>query len=164
MTSEEFLAEFIDTCIKNNCASPAAMCQFAQKEIDEIEDKIKVIEGLRARQSNLRQIIKQWSVTDGTKKAKKAPMITDFSKDDVDPHLQQICVKICDFIELRSPDKLTPYQIRDAVVSLEDHKTGYAAIKSLWDRGIIQRYDQGKIALISKGSKWNERPISTDKV
>ena len=158
MTSEEFLSSFIDNCIEKGQTSPTAMCNEAQKEIDLIEEELKKIEALRMRQSSLRQIIRQFSGAEPAKRAKKAPMITDLSKDSLDPQIRDICIKVCELVESKAPTKLTPYQIRDAVVSLENHMVAYAAIKSLWDRGVIQRLDEGPSVLISKGPKWNERP------
>jgi Fe-S-cluster formation regulator IscX/YfhJ len=161
MTSEDFLAQFIDSCIAKGYASPAAMCQEAQAEIDTIEEKLKEIEPLRIRQSNLRQIIRQFGGGTETKRAKKAPMVVDLSQENLDPNLQEICGKICDLIAEKDPELLNPYQIRDAVVTLENNRIAYAAIKSLWDRGIIQRLEQDNQVLITKGPKWNERPTAT---
>ncbi len=156
MTSAEFLKKFIDECVAEGKSSPAAMLSKAQEEIKALELEIKKIEELRIKQSNLQQIIRQFGVTE--RKSKKNPMVTDTSKENLDTGLTKICIRICEVIQEKSPGMLSPHQIRDEVCSLTDHKSAYAAIKSLWDHGIIQRIEKDNKILIYKGQKWEERP------
>ncbi len=160
MTPENFSSTFIDSCISQGITSPLEICSKAQVEIDAIEQQFKAFENLKIKQNDLKIIIKQFGGNEPIKRAKRPPMISD-SSEEIESYLQLICIKICELIETTS-EKLTPYQIRDTVVSLEDHAAGYAAIKTLCERGILQRNQDGKNVLIVPGIKWNDRPISKE--
>jgi len=163
MSIESFVSEFIDNCIAKGSATPAAMCQEAQNEIDSLEEKLKEFHAIKLRQSNLKQIIAQFKFNEqgqNSKPRRKVPMTLDLSNQEVGAQLQEICLNICSLIEDKYPEKLTTYQIRDAVVSLEDHQMAYAAIKHLRDINVIERLEDGPTVLITKGPNWDQRPTS----
>lgn len=156
----DFVNDYIDNCIRAGKTTPTDICDVAQKEILLLDDEMKKIEEIRARQSNLRAVIRQLGGGEINKRAKKAPMIVDplLTETDLDPYLHEMCIKICDFIDKQHPKMLKPREVMDAVSSLEENKIVLTAIKWLWDHGIIDRKEDSLVREISKGKNWNERP------
>lgn len=155
----DFVNEYIATCIQSGKINPSDICTAAQQEISSLEEEVKKIEAIRTRQINLKAVIRQLG-GEGAKRAKKAPMIVDplMTEADLDPYLHEICVKVCDFIEVQAPKQLKPREIMDAVSSLEENKIVLTAIKWLWDHGIIERREESLLREISKGKNWVQRP------
>lgn len=158
--SQEFINEFITTCIQNGKTSPIDICAVAKEEILSLDQEMKKIEDLRVRQSNLRAVVRQLGGTEVNKRAKRAPIIVDsqLKENELDQYIREMCVKICDYIESQYPKQLKPREIMDAVSSLEENKAVLTAIKWLHDNSIIDRREDSFSREILKGKDWDLRP------
>ena len=150
--SGEFVAEYVQECVKEGIQFPADIRKRAEIEISEINTEIKKIESLRIRQGNLRAVIRHMG--GGTKVKKTTSKTMDFTMhwEDLDESFKKICVSICLLIQNNDDGKM-PGEIMDALS--REQRSVYSAIKWLEHNEVVGRRltDEGRT--IVRGSKWH---------
>lgn len=156
--SENFVENYISTCLLAGKTSIVDICAAARAEIDEIEEDLKKMEERRTRQSNLRALLRQMGM-DTVKREKVVSSIINTSRPfaELDPYLQETCVKICNFIDKMDRETTTNRELMDSVASPEENKAVLISIKWLFENGIISRNDS-LTREIKKGANWSSRP------
>ena len=162
--SQDFINEFIATCISQGKTSPVDICSVAKEEIISLDQEMKKIEALRTRQSYLRAVVRQLGGAEVNKRAKRAPVVVDsqLKENELDSYIREMCVKICDHIDQQYPKQLKPREIMDAISSLEENKAVLTAIKWLHDNGSIDRREDSFSREIFKGKNWDQRPAQLE--
>ena len=93
------------------------------------------------------------------KKQKQISAITNTAAkfEDLDNLIQDMCRKICDYLDLvNSP--VTNRQIMNEISSIEENRLVLLSIKWLWEQGIITKNEQSLAREIVKGPNWGKRP------
>lgn len=159
MNSEDFVDDYISNCIELNIKKPKDICEFALKEMQEIDEKLRESNLLRIRYRNLKDVLKEFN-HESLKRIKENQVAVYNSIDDIkDSSYYNILIEICEFID-SSKNIVTSREIMDAISNIENNKVIFGCIKTLSDNGIISR---NKDRHILKGPKWDERPlISSD--
>lgn len=152
-----FLEEYTDLCIKKGQITPAQIISQAREDLLSLEEEVKKIEILKERQLSLRSIIRSLGGKENNQK-KKVSIKSFDSSSELTGELKQICIKVCDFIEIKDPQPQKPRDIMDNVSSLEENKIVLMAIKYLWDHAILERNEKSLSREISKGKNWGNRP------
>ena len=155
--NEDFAQNYIDDCVKQGKTSLQAISQHAEEEISKIDSELKVIEQLRTRQNAIRAMLKNLGLEE--KKQKQISAITNTAAkfEDLDNLIQDMCRKICDYLDLvNSP--VTNRQIMNEISSIEENRLVLLSIKWLWEQGIITKNEQSLAREIVKGPNWGKRP------
>ena len=157
--SGEYISTFVSKCIIDGQLKAAKIAELAQDEISSLEDEIKVIESLREKQKDLKQLIAKFK----PQQQKQDKIIdTSISEEHLSSFQKKTHTNICEFIEKRIPDSVRPREILNIFIN-EEQSACYTGIKWLLEHEIICRHGEGVYRTLAPGSKWDERPISTNK-
>jgi len=158
----EFVADYVQECIKQGIQFPSDIRKCAEEEINRINDEIQKIELLRGRQGNLRAVIRHMG--GNVKPVKVISNTMDFTMvwGELEDSFKRLCVSICNFIQGHGEKKL-PREIIDAVRIESDPygKAVYSAIKWLEHNNVIERIDTNEGRAIVKGSAWDVSKFSS---
>jgi len=162
MSSEEFVENFISSCIDKGIKSQKDICNAALEQIQEIDIKLRESNNLRILQKNLRQVLRELG-HESIKKPKSNEEISISGEigQITDSAYLNLMIKICDFIEENSDKAITGREIINGVGTLDNNTEVYMCIKALYENGILAR-DEGKDRNVLKGPKWNERPFNEE--
>lgn len=150
--SNDFVKNYIDSCVKQGIVSPDAMAKLASSQVEDLEKKIQELESLRAEQSNLKLVIKRLGKELPKKKIELKNIINH--QIDLDEYTKDLCHQICNLFLDENP--ITPRQIMDSTVGVVSNSQAYLAIKYLQDNGILKR-TPNNLGLI-RGQNWSNRP------
>jgi hypothetical protein len=154
MNSDDFVNNFISECIDNNIKSPKAICDLAQKEMAEIDEKLREFNKLRIRYKNLKSVLRQYD-HESIARTKNETFQSFNENEDITEYIHySVLIDICEFIE-SSESIITPREIMDAIGDRENSEIVYGCIKTLGDHGIVSRDNDRNII---KGPKWDIRP------
>lgn len=157
--SDNFVESYISSCLAAGKTSLADICNSAKLEIDSIDQELKKAEELRTRQGNLRALLRQMGV-EASKREKVVSSIINTGRpfQELDPYLQETCIKICKFIEDLKQETTTNREIMDSVATPEENKAVLISIKWLFENGIVSRNENSYTREIQKGPNWSSRP------
>lgn len=149
--SGEFVAEYVQECIKDGIQRPADIRRRAELEISGINDEIQKIESLRVRQGNLRAVIRHMG-GGGVKLKKPVTKTMDFtmSWEELEDSFKKICLSICNLIQ--EEGRKMPGEIMDALS--REQRAVYSAIKWLEYNEVIARQDTDEGRAVIKGNAW----------
>ena len=148
--SGEFVAEYVQECVKNGIQFPADIRKCAEKEISEINGEVQKIELLRAKQSNLRAVIRH--LGGGVKAKKTANKTMDFTMkwEGLEESFKKICISICSIIQ--NDKQKMPGEIMD--ILSREQRAVYSAIKWLEYNEVVARLDTDDGRAVVKGNAW----------
>lgn len=154
INSDDFVEQFISECIAKGVTSQKLICEIAQKEMIEIDEKLRESNLLRIRYKNLRDVLKNFN-HESLKKIKNNAIssFNEIGNIKESPYYDSL-IKICAFIDF-SKDIVTSREIMDKFGNRENSQEIYGLIKTLADHGIISRNENRHII---KGPKWDSRP------
>lgn len=151
--SDNFVSDFIEECVNNNIYGAKDICEEAIKQIKSYEEELLKADQLRIKIYNLRKVLKQFNHDSVRKIRSNRIAETSSSHSNELDNLSKFASAICKYIEENGPS--SPYQIRDAIGSYEDHVKIYSAMKWLGENNIIVRDNSGSKFL--QGNSWDSR-------
>lgn len=154
MQEDNFIEEYINSCVTLGVVSPKKICEKVLEELDIINKELATSNDLRIKRKNLINILKSFE-HESVQKFKKTNNILNESIDSDNPSYKEYLINICSFIEKKEKN-VSKREIMDHVGGLEQNQIVYMAIKWLCDRGILITNED---RTLSKGENWNLRII-----
>jgi hypothetical protein len=159
MSSEDFLNEYINTCISEGTSSPKDICQKALNEIQELNKQIAEANALRIKVKNLHFVLRNFN-HESTRKQRRNNIVTamnnTLNNNIEDISYKALIINICEYFE-NIEESVTPRVIMDTLCGVEQNAAVYMAIKWLCDRGILTRNED---RTLNKGLNWEMRPMN----
>lgn len=150
---QEFVADYIQTCINNGTQRTADIREQAESEIKGIDAKMKENESLRSKKNYLQAVVRH--LGGGTKtKATEKRMDFSMSWGQLESSFQELCILICEFVTTKGDEGTNPREIMETLNLVREQKVVFSAVKWLWHNNIISRQESNKTLV--KGSGWDK--------
>jgi len=152
-----FVAEYIQECLKEGINNPSGMRSKAEEEIKSLQKEIDRIKLIKERQQKLRAVIK--NLGGGNCRESNNDSVQDFKapENQLPDSYKSIIYDICDEINVSHPKGVEASKIIHEIAKLNDHKNGYSAIQWLGFNKIITRDPNDRSVI--KGPRWGKRPV-----
>jgi hypothetical protein len=157
MLEDDFVENFIESCIVKGVKKQQDICNLALKEIQENDEKLRESNKLRIRNKNLKKVLRELG-HESLKRPVSNEEIRIFENlnDIEDSAYHDLMINICGFVELNIDKSITSRDLINDLGSGFSEKEIYMCLKNLYDAGILTR-SGNKERNIVFGPNWNKR-------
>lgn len=157
MLEDDFVEDFIESCIIKGVKKQQEICNLALKEIQENDEKLRESNKLRIRNKNLKKVLRELG-HESLKKPISNEEVKKFENlNDIEYSVyQDLMVNICDFVESNVDKLVTSRDLVNDLSSAFSEKEVYMCLKNLYDAGILAR-SGNKERNIVLGPNWDQK-------